>query len=236
MFETTVEAGVCRARRPGARWLVTGPGGGYRDADAAYNVTVPEGFDRTDLAAYAAARRARAGFDADGPTLLTGVEMRHARGARLGPVAAVVTAGVSNPARLPLDPDDGGSPPDGARRLGTVNCLVGTDRSLSDGALATLLGVVVETKAAVLQSTVGAPGTSTDAVAVGCDPRGDRAAFAGSATPVGDAARAAVREATRAALGARYPDGPPVPADAEHPVSTDRRATGFDPTDDFKWD
>lgn len=241
MFETTVEDGVCQARRPGARWLVTGPGGGYRDADAAYNVTVPDGFDRTDLTTYAADRRTEAGFEAVGPTLLTGVGMEHARGARIGHVEALVTAGVSNPAVLPLDPDapdDTRATPGGPddRPVGTINCLVGTTRALSDGALATLLGVAVEAKAAVLQAAVGAPGTTTDAVAVACDPTGDAADFAGSATPVGGAARAAIREAVAASLAARYPDGPPAPATVEHGVSTDIRATVYDPTGDFKSD
>lgn len=72
MFETATEAGICRLGRPSARWLATGWSGGYRDADAAYNVSVPTGFERTDLAAYADERLAEAGFDRDGPTPLYG--------------------------------------------------------------------------------------------------------------------------------------------------------------------
>lgn len=49
MFETTVRDGVCQIRREGARWLSTAWDGGYQVADAVYNVTVPTGFDRTDL-------------------------------------------------------------------------------------------------------------------------------------------------------------------------------------------
>ncbi|MFB6298458.1 MAG: adenosylcobinamide amidohydrolase [Salinirussus sp.] len=205
MFDTTVADGVCQlslspsgAGRD-ARWLVTGPGGGYRRDPAAYNVTVPEGFDRTDLAAYADERRQAAGFVIGGPALLTGVEMRHARGARRGPVTAVATVGLSNPVALA---DTGGSDrqPDPA---GTVNLLLGTTRALSDGALGTLLATAVEVKAATLQTTTGFTGTTSDAVAVGSDPGGEPARFAGSATTVGRAARVCVGAAVRDALAAR---------------------------------
>ena len=229
-----VADGVVCLDAPGSRWLATDHDGGYRDANAAYNVAVLKGFDRTDLAAYARARREEAGFDAPGPTLLTGVDAAHARGARSGPVTVVATAGVSNPAALPVgEREDGGY--EGVPEVhdgpaGTVNLLVHTARALDDGALATLLGVVVETKAATLLSTTGFSGTTTDAAVVGCDPGGDPAAFAGSATEVGAAARACTREAVRASLDARYAetDLPASVADAEHGVATTREATVFE--------
>ncbi|GAB3703263.1 adenosylcobinamide amidohydrolase [Halorubrum pallidum] len=62
MFDATVSEGVLRLRRPGTRWLSTGWAGGRSRGDAAYNVSVPEGFERTDLAAYRDERLARAGF------------------------------------------------------------------------------------------------------------------------------------------------------------------------------
>ncbi|PSP96050.1 hypothetical protein BRC84_02340, partial [Halobacteriales archaeon QS_1_68_44] len=107
-------------RRPGTRWLSNaavpvgraGEGaarpGGTVTADAAYNLTVPEGFGRTDLAAYVAERL---GGPVSAPVLLTGVSQRHARGARCRSVTAVVTAGLSNPATLPM-PGTEPEPPD----------------------------------------------------------------------------------------------------------------------------
>jgi adenosylcobinamide hydrolase len=244
-FETELHEGVLRLGRPETRWLATGFGGGYRTAPAAYNVTVPTGFDRTDLAAYLRERRQEAGFDADGPGLLTGVEMEHARGARAGPVVAVATAGVSNPAALPVGKsidrrrgrsDDHGRPRrDGTapHHDGTVNVLVGTTRTLDEGALASLLGVVVEAKAATLLARTGFPGTTSDAVVVGTATDGEPATFAGSATTVGAAARACVRAAVDASLDARYVGTdatvPASVADAEHGVVTDERARRFDP-------
>jgi len=236
MFETARRDGVLQAARPGARWLATGLGGGFHTADAAYNITVPEEFDRTDIEAYGTERRKRAGFEVPGSTMLTGVEQRHARGATCGPVRAVVTAGVSNPATLPMNPGrEGGSASDGTDTAehspGTVNVILGVERALDAGALATLLGGVIEAKTATLSALTGFTGTTTDAVVVGCVPSGEVASFAGSATAVGEAARACVREALRASLSSRYPDGgyPDSVADADHGVRTTRTATVFEP-------
>ena len=236
MFETTRRDAVVQCHCAGARWLSTAWDGGYVGADAAYNVTVPTGFARTDLDAYREQRLSEAGFPV-GPTLLTGVAMAHARLATSGPVTVLATAGLSNPAVLPVGAD--GSPAkradsDGSRSgpqdstqpssPGTVNLLVGVDRALSDGALATLLATVVEAKAATLCSVADVPGTTSDAVVVGTDPSAERADFAGSATEVGAAARACVRDAVCASLRSRYDDGPPAPADAAHGVVTDRQS------------
>ena len=232
MFETTVTEGVLRVRRPGARWLSTGWRGGEWAGDAAYNVSVPAGWTADAIEDYLAERLARAGFADDGPALFTAIDLRHARGARLGPVEVVTTAGLSNPASLPLDPDGQDRARDpGAFSPGTVNVVVGTTRSLAPGALANLVAVAAETKAATLLETTGFTGTTTDAVVAAADPEGEPAPFSGSATPVGDAARACVRDSLLAALRARYGDRGPPPSvdDAEYGVVCDRRATVFRP-------
>jgi adenosylcobinamide hydrolase len=243
MFETTVRDGVCRLRREGASWLATGWDGGYRAGDAAYNVSVPAGFERTDLDGYAEDRLERAGFDRSGPVLLTGVEMSHVRGARAGSVTVVATVGLSNPAALPVDADTAASAGEGGANegtrasgpdeppVGTVNLLVGTTRALADGTLATLLATAVEAKTATLQSLTGFTGTTSDAVAVGCCPNGDPADFAGSGTAVGSAVRACVRDTLRASLDSRYGDGGLASsvAEADHGVVTDRETEPFRP-------
>jgi len=210
--------------RPTTRWLSTGFDGGYRRADAAHNLTVPEGFDRTDLEAYAAERL---GDAPDGPTLLTGVSQRHARGARRGPVTAVATAGLSNPAALPMDPSPDAPPAESPTdwRPGTVNVFVTSADPLDDGGLAGLLTTAVEARAATILDAAGVPGTTSDAVVVGSDSgSGDGAAFAGSATPVG------VREAVAASLASRYvDDAPPAFGDARYGVATDAAAEVFEP-------
>lgn len=231
MFEAECADGICRLGRPGARWLATGQRGGYLAADAAVNLTVPEDFGRTDVEAYVTDRLATAGLETDGPALLTGVDVANARGARSDPVTVVATVGLSNPAALPLAADDEHGSPDERQRPGTVNLLVGTTRALADGTLATLLATAVEAKTASLQAATGFSGTTSDAVAVGCDPAGEPAAFAGSATAVGGATRVCVRDAVLAALDATYGDGDPPASvlDAEHGVVTDGAASVFRP-------
>jgi len=237
MFETTVRDGVCQIRRDGARWLSTAWDGGYRTADTVYNITVPEGFERTDLDAYRAERLSGAGFPV-GPALLTGVHMAHARCARSGPVSVLATAGLSNPAALPMSTEEtaaadgtAANPADSPDwRPGTVNLVVGVDRALDDGALATLLATTVEAKAATLLDAADVPGTTSDAVIVGCVPSAESAPFAGSATEVGAAARVCVRDAIQASLAARY-DGDDLPTveDAAYGVVTDRDTMVFEP-------
>jgi len=230
MFETTVTDGITRLAREGTRWLVTGYSGGYRRADAAYNLTVPTGFDRTNLDSYVDGRLADAGFPDDGPALLTGVNQAHARGATAGSVTAVATAGLSNPATLPLDPGNAseGEVSEG-RRPGTVNLFVGTTRALGDGALATLLATAVEAKTATLQAMTGFTGTTSDAVVVGTASDGDPTDFAGSGTAVGDATRACVRDALQDTLAARYADEdwPATVEAADSGIVTDRATEQF---------
>ena len=234
MCETSVAAGVCRLSLSG-RWLATGPGGGYRDGDAAYNISVPEGFERTDLGDYATERLTSAGFQRDGPALFTGVDMDRARGARSGPVTTVATVGLSNPARLPvhgppresgpeLDTENGAVDP----TRGTVNLLVATTRTLSDGTLATLLGTAIEAKAATLCTVTGFSGTTTDAVAVGSSFEGKNSQFAGSATDLGADTRVCVRDSVLASLAA-YSEPPASVAEADHGVVTGGRAEVFHP-------
>lgn len=242
VFESTVRDGVLRLARPETRWLSTGHAGGASVGPVAYNVSVPEGWDEMDVDGYVERRLDAAGFDERGPALLTGVSMRHARRARLGPVEAVVTAGVSNPAALPVaesarsapvravDPtDDGPDATDDGPHAGTVNVFVGTTRALDAGALANLVAVAAEAKAATLLSRTGFPGTTTDAVVAACDPAGEATPYSGSATEVGSAARACVRDALCASLDARYGASddavPDSVADAAHGVVTDDSAS-----------
>ena len=263
MPELRVRDGVLQLLAPETSWLSTGWAGGRIRADAAYNCTVPDGWNRTDLDEYSTERRTGAGFDREGPTLLTGVEMRHARCGQLSAerdtsstegetnsvdVLAVATAGVSNPAVL--FPDGAGSgvpdtapasetdPPD----PGTVNLLVHVDYPVTAGALANLVAVAAEAKAATLLRETGFPGTTTDAVIAGATDRvepGDGpsgpgvepAQFTGSGTPIGGAVRLCVRDALQASLDARYDETPPpdTVAAAEHGVCTDRSANVFRP-------
>jgi len=258
MFEATVRDEILQLRCPETRWLSTGWNGGEHTANVAYNISVPEGWKRTDIDDYIAERLADAAFEEDGPTLLTGVDMKHLRGARLGPAVVYATAGVSNPAALPVDQgslngeteprpaiagSESGTEPAAqavstdkmdrqqGQGNGTVNLIVGVDRQLSAGGRANLLTVVAEAKAATLLGLVGIPGTTTDAVIVGHSTEGDTVEFTGSATPVGESVRACVREALAASLASRYADTPMPQSvvEAEYGVTTDQQAEVFLP-------
>jgi adenosylcobinamide hydrolase len=205
IFEPRLRSNVLQVRSPTTDWLSTGFDGGHQQANAAYNITVPEGWTATELADYVEKRLTDAGFEQPGPALLTGVDQRHARRAVLDPVEVIVTAGVSNPATLPPGSAskttvDTATP----FRPGTINIIAGTTQALSDGALANLVSVVTEAKTATLLRLTGFSGTTSDAVIVGSDPNGQGAQFSGSSTPVGRAARACVRDALTAALESRY--------------------------------
>ncbi len=237
ILELTIREGVLQARRPETEWLSTGFDGGRTRANAAYNISVPDGWGRTDLCQYVDRRRTTADFDDPGPALLTGVDLIHARRARLDGVEAIVTAGISNPATLPMsvaDSDaqstasDRPSCPDrpSEYRPGTVNVILTTTASLPPGALANLVSVVTEAKTATLLALTGFTGTTSDAIVVGCDPNGHACEFSGSATDVGAAARACVRDALRASLRSRYADEsiPESVDTAEYGVETTARA------------
>lgn len=241
-LDARCRAGVLQIRRSNTEWLSTGWNGGRQDADCAYIVSVPDGWERTDLERYVDRRLERAGFaDRGGPVLLTVVDIDAARGAQCGPVTVYATAGISNPAALPMDPA-GGSLPETERQetdsaseanppAGTVNLLVYAAREFADGALANLLTVAAEAKAATLLEKTGFPGTTTDAVIAGHDPTGPPTAFSGSGTRVGAATRACVRDAVQASLQAYYDDAdsPSSVDDATYGVSTDVRTEAVRP-------
>ncbi len=218
LFETTVQAGVLQATRPQTEWLSTGFNGGRHVADAVYNITVPEGWNETELQAYVDRRLESAGFERSGPALLTGVDQQHARCAVCDPVSVIITAGVSNPTTVPPvaegsvatenqeEADEPNRADTDGFQPGTINIIAVTSHSLPAGALANLVSVVTEAKTATLLRLTGFSGTTSDAVVVGTDPSGQPATFSGSATAVGRAARACVRDALTASLASRYQD------------------------------
>ncbi|WP_136687287.1 adenosylcobinamide amidohydrolase [Halorhabdus amylolytica] len=237
-FETTRSEDILRVARPETRWLSTGWDGGFCRADVAFNCTVPEGWNPTNIRVDVEQRLDKAGFDAaEGPVLLTGVDQRHATGARAAPVTVLATVGLSNPTTLLFDPDERRvdaediDRPDGPPRPGTVNLFVGTTHALTDAGMANLVAIAAEARTATLLELAGFTGTTSDAIVVASDPAGESARYTGSATPVGRATRACVREAITASFRSRYDDREPPGsvADAEHGDVTIERAEVFEP-------
>ncbi len=236
MSDSTAYVGMIRdtvlqVRQPDTRWLSTGYNGGFHQTEVAYNMTVPDGWDRTDINVYVRTRRQQADYTTAGPALLTGVEMSDVRGAQYGSVVAYATVGLSNPAPLPMTPTEDTSVESSSHSPGTVNIILGTTHTLTKAAQANLLSVAAETKAVTLQRLAGIPGTTSDAMIIGCSTVGDSQPFAGSATTVGNAARVCVRDALRAGLHAHYPDElpPSSVADAAYGTVATGEATVFTP-------
>lgn len=233
MFNLSLRSKVVQFKADGSRWLSTGWDGGFSSGNVAYALQVPTGWDETNLRGYVTDRRERAKFTEEGPSLLTAVNLEHLRGARCGPVEVYATVGLSNPAALPIEPRAQCTDPpagDSSYTPGTVNLIIGSTHALDDGALSNLLTVAAEAKAATLLSETGFPGTTTDAIIVACDPSGEAMKFTGSATRIGAATRAAVRDVIKASLRSHYPgaDFPRRVEEAAHGVSTDLRGEVFE--------
>lgn len=227
MFDWTQRGSVFQIYNPEARWLSTGWNGGYSDADAGYNVSVPEGWERTDLDSYISEQRDAHNFSTAGPALLTGVNLSHIRGARSGPITVFVTAGMSNPAALPMTASEDPSFSSKTPHQGTVNIIACSEQSLTDAGMATLLSVIAEAKATTLLHLTGFPGTTTDAIIVGSHQRDTQEPFAGSSTTVGQSARICVRDAVKAALASRSSQIPDSVDEAEYGVTTTGNADVF---------
>lgn len=225
---TTVRDGIARIAAPGTRWLSTGWNGGYTHAPAAYNITVPDDWAHTDLHAYGTTRVTTAGFPDPGPMLFTSAPITVARGAHTPPVTAYATVGLSNPTALPVPPPDP-TPTESQPAEGTVNVILWTDHALTPGAHANLLAQTVEARTTTLLTQTGFPGTTTDATIVGCPAHGDPVLFTGSATPIGAATHATVRDAIDASLAAAYPDSayPRSVQAADHGTTIDQRTDIF---------
>lgn len=223
--DLTIRDEVLQVRSSLTRWLSTGWNGGYHSSHTAYNITVPDGWNTIDLDEYITQRRTEADFDSDGPALLTGVHMKNARAATSGPVTAIATAGMSNPADLPIRTDGGteiASP-------GTVNVILHAATPVTQSALSGLLMTVIEAKTATLLAATGFPGTTTDAAIVGTATGNQEATFAGPATTLGAHARVCVRDAVLAALDARDQPVPTSVTEADSGVTTDQSTTVFAP-------
>jgi adenosylcobinamide hydrolase len=136
--------------------------------------------------------------------LMTAASMRRACAATLREgmlgVAAVVTAGLSNPAAAGLSPPVAAGP-------GTVNLILLIDAHLAPQAAVNAIITATEAKTHVLLGRgvwtpegYAATGTSTDAIVVACTGRGDALPYAGPVTSVGWLIGRCVRQVLEQAL------------------------------------
>ncbi|MFD1395825.1 adenosylcobinamide amidohydrolase [Kroppenstedtia eburnea] len=144
------------------------------------------------------------------PTLLTAARVEDASVIKVGDplvqVAAIVTAGVGNAARMGFPGPVFTDCPD----QGTINIILVVDGELTEAAMVNTVITVTEAKAAALQELDvkdgegrSATGTTTDAVMIASTQRKRGKyvhAYAGAASPLGQAVGQAVREAVREAV------------------------------------
>ncbi len=206
MFETTHNEGVLQLAYRNAKWVSSGWNGGITTAHSAYNISVPDPWEHTDLGTYEENRRSQAGFSTPGPSLFTSVSLEHAYITTDYPVSVIATAGLSNPTNYqsPTSRSSGDSANREAR--GTVNLLLGIERNLPDHCLIEVLCGAIEAKTLTLLQETGIPSTTTDAAIAGCTQTDEELQFAGSATDLGQAVRRCTRDAILASLHSNYPN------------------------------
>jgi iron complex transport system ATP-binding protein len=180
-------------------------GGGFSRTHCIINRNVDKNYDDPkpvdDYLAFARER----GIGEPFVGLMTAVNMDRARTVTMQDggitVAAVATAGLSNPASPGLS-----SP--ALPRPGTINLILLIDANLTPAAMVNVVITATEAKThLLLENEVRTPerhlatGTSTDAVVVACTGRGDLLAYGGPATRVGWLIGRSVRQGLEKALG-----------------------------------
>jgi iron complex transport system ATP-binding protein len=200
----TAEALVLRSERPLHALSSAVVGGGLNFTRCIVNRHVTKNYDSPDPAGDLLAFARENGIVEPFVGLMTAAFMDKARVVteRDGDltVAAVATAGLSNPAAPGLSPP---APP----RPGTINLILLVDAHLTPAALVNAVITVTETKAhLLLERNVCTPGgylatgTSTDAVVVACTGRGHPLSYAGPVTRVGWLLGRSVRQVLEKAL------------------------------------
>lgn len=179
-------------------------GGGLVRARYILNCHVRKGYCHPHPAADLAAMAHDLGIGEPFVGMMTAARMHAARTMALHEekvtVAAIVTAGLSNPATPGLSPPAIFSP-------GTINLILLIDAHLTPSALVNAVITATEAKAQIVLAHgthtpegYAATGTSTDAIVVACTGRGEALPYAGPVTLVGWLIGRCVRTALAAAL------------------------------------
>src|ERR1700735_5330240 len=165
-------------------------GGGVGLRHWAVNAEVPARYEREDLGAHVAEIAGTFGLQGEGVGMLTAAAVsRRQRASREG-VDVEATVGLTHPTWAASDSDDQ------TPTAGTINIVVFVPVSLSDSALVNAVMTVTEAKAqALLDASISATGTPSDAVAVFC-PVGDvREEFCGPRSLWGSRVARVIHEA-----------------------------------------
>jgi adenosylcobinamide hydrolase len=170
--------------------LSSGVDGGRRAVNNILNIQVPHDFSHDDPKSYIEGVAASMTLEGDYVALLTAVEMKNVRILHDACVTVFVTAGLTNPSSF-----------------GTINIIIISSKSLSEGAIAGTIITATEAKArALIDKGLQFTGTTSDAIVVAYEKssEGKPILYSGPATPFGSRVAKLVRLGVKEALKAHY--------------------------------
>jgi adenosylcobinamide hydrolase len=170
--------------------LSSGVDGGRRAVKNILNIQVPHDFSHDDPKSYIEGMAASMTLEGDSLALLTAVEMQHVRILSDACVTVFVTAGLTNPSSF-----------------GTINIIVISSETLSEGAIAGTIITATEAKTrALIDKGLQFTGTTSDAIIVAYEnsTEGEPILYSGPTTPFGSRVAKLVRLGVKKALKAYY--------------------------------
>jgi adenosylcobinamide hydrolase len=170
--------------------LSSGVDGGRRAVKNILNIQVPHDFSHDDPKSYIEGMAASMTLEGDSLALLTAVEMQHVRILSDACVTVFVTAGLTNPSSF-----------------GTINIIVISSETLSEGAIAGTIITATEAKTrALIDKGLQFTGTTSDAIIVAYEnsTEGEPILYSGPATAFGSRVAKLVRLGVKEALKAYY--------------------------------
>ena len=170
--------------------LSTGVDGGRRATKNILNIQVPHDFSHDDPKSYIEGVAASLKLEGGCIALLTAVEMKNVQILNDACVTVFVTAGFTN-----------------SSSFGTINIIVISSATLSEGAITGTIITATEAKArALFDCGFNLTGTTTDAMVVAYENNGEGAPiwYSGPATPLGRRVTKLVRSGVKDALKAHY--------------------------------
>jgi adenosylcobinamide hydrolase len=170
--------------------LSSGVDGGRRAVNNILNIQVPHNFSHDDPKSYIEGVAASMTLEGSYVALLTAVEMKHVRILSDACATVFVTAGLTNPSSF-----------------GTINIIVISSKTLSEGAIAGTIITATEAKTrALIDKGLQFTGTTSDAIVVAYEGpgEGEPILYSGPATPFGSRVAKLVRAGVKEALKAHY--------------------------------
>jgi adenosylcobinamide hydrolase len=170
--------------------LSTGVDGGRRATKNILNIQVPHDFSHDDPKSYVEGVAASVKLDGGYVALLTAVEMKNVQILNDACVTVFITAGLTNPSSF-----------------GTINIIVISSATLSEGAIAGTIITATEAKThALLDKGLRFTGTTSDAIVVAYEKSrdGEPILYSGPATAFGGRVAKLVRIGVKDALKAHY--------------------------------